>query len=499
MAYRNLDEFIVRLETARQVRKSKRPLRNLSDLPIDQKTLWVESDDTLPLVTRLFNTETKMAWALGAESLALFGQRFERLFDPQLSNNLMGRAADFLGILRTITAPIGKLKTISVQHHIHIAPKLPRLPFLSHGEGDYLFGAQLVTPQGVTSDHVRFYQSDQLGVPFITKQSEPIPIAIVLGGDPAQIWSSMIPLPQTLPSYFLANWIRGQAIPLAPAHTIPLDIPANAEIVIEGWLDPSQTVSESIYDPQKRLSGHETLTLMQVTAITHRDQAVCPMISADDRHFMQQATKRLFLPILKLQYADIVDLQAYFDGDLIIVRAHTTHAQKILFGLWGTDIAWQNRMMMIVPESIPADDLNGVIYHLFNAVNWGEALTVVQGRVDPLLRQNGIKTKIGIDATQTIQPSTEPSARVVSVDGIRDYVWCGTGLLLLHLEASGDPETIIKALWASGYDCNMIVCDQRVDLAQSEQLLHQLVYGVMWQEDIWFHQQRIGINATAVR
>jgi 4-hydroxy-3-polyprenylbenzoate decarboxylase len=240
-----------------------------------------------------------------------------------------------------------------------------------------------------------------------------IPCAIALGGDPAAMWCASAPLPPNIDEYLLAGWLRGKPVEFVKCVTQPIEAPANAEIVIEGYVDPNEQADEGPFgDHTGYYTPVDRFPVMRVTAITHRRDAIYPTtvvgIPPMEDAWMGKATERLFLPLLRLFLAEVVDYAMPAEGvfhNLVIVsikKRFPGHPQKVMYGIWGLGLLMLAKAIVVVDENVNVHDLHEVAWRVLGNVDWKRDVTIVEGAVDQLdhsaVRQS-FGGKIGIDAT----------------------------------------------------------------------------------------------------
>jgi 4-hydroxy-3-polyprenylbenzoate decarboxylase len=277
---------------------------------------------------------------------------------------------------------------------------------------------------------------------------EGIPVAISLGGDPAVMWCGSAPLPPGVDEFLLAGWLRGKPIELALCLTQPLEVPANAEFVIEGYVDPHERAPEGPFgDHTGYYTPVDDYPLLHVTAISHRRRPIYPTtivgIPPMEDYWMGKATERLFLPLMKLFMGEIVDVNMPPEGifhNLVLVsikKRFPGHARKVMNGLWGLGLMMLAKCIVVFDAEVDVQDVRQAMFHALNNVDWARDVIIQEGPTDALDHASyrfAFGGKIGIDAThklpqegytrawpELIQMSPEVKARV-------DEIWKKLGL-----------------------------------------------------------------------
>jgi 4-hydroxy-3-polyprenylbenzoate decarboxylase len=243
--------------------------------------------------------------------------------------------------------------------------------------------------------------------------AERIPIAVALGGDPACIWAASAPLPPDIDEYLLAGWLRGRPVEMVRCVTQPLEVPASAEIVIEGYIDPREQRLEGPFgDHTGYYTPPEPFPVMRITAITHRRDPIYPTTIVGrppmEDYWMGKATERLFLPLVRLFLPEVVDYNMPAEGvfhNLVIVsirKRFPGHARKVIFGLWGLGLLSLAKCIVVVDEWVDVHNLSEVAWQVLGNVDWKRDVVIVEGPVDHLDHAAPLRAyggKIGIDAT----------------------------------------------------------------------------------------------------
>ena len=244
-------------------------------------------------------------------------------------------------------------------------------------------------------------------------QKDHIPAAVVLGGDPASMWCASAPLPPNIDEYLLAGYLRGAPVEFVDCVSQPLEVPAQAEIVIEGTIDPNEHLPEGPFgDHTGYYTPIEPFPVFHVTAITHRKKPVYPTtivgIPPMEDVWMGKATERLFLPLMRLFLPEIVDVNMPAEGifhNLVLVsikKRFPGHARKVIFGLWGLALISLSKAIVVLDEWVDVQNLSQVAWQALGNVDWSHDIVLTDGPVDHLDHasyHHSFGGKIGIDAT----------------------------------------------------------------------------------------------------
>src|SRR5213075_2248700 len=199
---------------------------------------------------------------------------------------------------------------------------------------------------------------------------ETMPVAIALGGDPASIYAASAPLPPTIDEFLFAGFLRGEGVRLAKAVTSDLEVPSEAEIVIEGFIDPAEDlVMEGPFgDHTGFYSLADYYPAVHVTAITSRRKPVYPTIIVGrppmEDYYLGYATERIFLPLLRMTVPEIVDYHMPAPGifhNLVFVsidKQYPGQAWKVMNALWGMGLMSLAKVIVVVDKSVNVQDMD---------------------------------------------------------------------------------------------------------------------------------------------
>lgn len=452
MPTENLHQFLEKLDEMGELARISQPvsrdlaITEITDRvskapPQENKALLFENvtgTDT-PVAINLFGSRRRMAAALGVEDLDELARRLGELLDFRLPEGLGGminRGQDVLGALRSI----GLGPSVSRSGPVHSIvndqdPTLESIPVLTCWPKD---GGRFITlPQVITQDpqsgarNVGMYRLQVVDDRRLlvhwqrhkggaeheraarASRKERIPAAIVLGGDPASMWCASAPLPPNIDEYLLAGWIRGKPVEFVEAVTQPLRVPAQAEIVIEGYVDPNEHLPEGPFgDHTGYYTPVEPFPVFHVTAITSRQDAIYPTtivgVPPMEDVWMGKATERIFLPLMRLFVPEIVDVNMPPQGvfhNLVLVSINKRfpgHARKVMHALWGLGLMMLAKAIVIFDEWVDVQDLSQSAWQALGNVDWSRDVIIDDGPVDHLDHasyRHSFGGKIGIDAT----------------------------------------------------------------------------------------------------
>ena len=251
--------------------------------------------------------------------------------------------------------------------------------------------------------HFRLYQ----------KRGEKMPLAIVLGGESVLPYSATAPLPPGMEELLFAGFLNGSGIELVKCRTVDLEVPANAEIVIEGYVDPNQKLLEGPFgDHTGFYSLADFYPAFHVTAITMRKNPIYPTTIVGrppmEDYFLGKATERIFLPLLKMMVPDIIDYCLPISGvfhNCVFVKIRKEYpmqARRVMHAIWGAGQMSFTKFIIVVDEHVDVHNDQDVLFHLFANCDPERDHEIVHGPIDILDHaspEHGAGSKIGFDAT----------------------------------------------------------------------------------------------------
>ena len=246
---------------------------------------------------------------------------------------------------------------------------------------------------------------------------ERMPVSVFLGGDPVYAFCACAPLPDGLDELLLAGWLRQKSVPLVKCETNDIEVPADADIVLEGYVDPTEPLREE--GPFGDHTGYYTLPepypAFHLTAITHRKDAIYPSTIVGqppmEDFYLGGASVRLFLPILKMNFPELVDLALPAEGafhNLVFVSIKKTYpmqAYKIMHGLWGAGQMMFAKYIIVVDEDVDVHNTSEVLFRLGACTDPQRDALFSRGPADVLDHATtdiAIGTKLGLDATHKL-------------------------------------------------------------------------------------------------
>ena len=284
----------------------------------------------------------------------------------------------------------------------------------------------------------------------ITKESNnKIETAIVIGGEPATVFSAIAPVPEGLDKYLFAGITRKKGIKTVKCKTIDLEVPANAEIVLEGYVDAGDVRDEGpfgdhtgYYTPKEPFPTFTLTGIMQRKNPIYLTTVVGKPILEDA--YIGKAIERSFLPLIKMLHPEVIDFSmppaGWFQGLAIasIKKRYPGQAKKVMMGLWGMGQLALTKIIVIVDHDVDVHDMNEVIWAITTRVDAARDTIIINNTptdtLDPASPKVNLGSKLGIDATQkTVEEGFEREIQEqVKVDDITkekvDSNWSRYGL-----------------------------------------------------------------------
>jgi len=247
------------------------------------------------------------------------------------------------------------------------------------------------------------------------ERGEKIPVAIIIGGEPATIFSSIAPVPEGLDKYLFAGITRKEGIKTVKCKTIDLDVPANAEIVLEGYVDPEDIRDEGPFgDHTGYYTPVEPYPTFTLTGIMRRKDPIYvttvvgkPVL---EDAYIGKVIERSFLPLIQMLQPEVVDYSmpsaGWFQGLAIISikKRYPGQAKKVMMGLWGMGQLSLTKTFVVVDDDINVHDMNDVIWAITTRADAARDTIIINNTptdtLDPASPLLNLGSKMGIDATQ---------------------------------------------------------------------------------------------------
>ena len=447
--FRNLREFMSLLEERGQLRRIGASVS--ADLEITEivdrtvrsggPALLFEnvSGHSMPVAINLFGTHQRVAWALGVDDIEdLAGRVRELLGMPQSPpvgiRDRIATGAKLLGLARTQPRIVGSgpcQEVVLTGSEVDLG-SLPALRCWPKDGGRFITLPLVISRdpgsgrRNVGTYRMQIYdratagmhwQSHKVGARHFRageeRSDKRLEVAVALGCDPATMWTGSLPLPPDMDEFAVSGFIRGASVDLVRCRTVDLEVPAEAEIVIEGYVVPGEYRTEGPFgDHTGYYSLPELYPVLHVTAITHRTDPIYPATVVGrppmEDFYMGRAAERMLLPALQMTLPEVVDITMPAEGvfhNLVIVairKEYRGHARKVANALWGLGLLALAKTIIVVDHDVNVHDPSEVAWRVTANINPATDLMLAEGPLDDLdvstpTYRHG--SKVAIDAT----------------------------------------------------------------------------------------------------
>ena len=473
MAYRSLREFIAKLEAAGELVRVSEPVSTVLEMTEIHRRLLKQGGPAvlfenviradgerspMPCLVNLFGTVKRVAMGVTLEGrerttaadLREVGELLAFLRAPEPPRGLKD-ALDMLPLAKTVMAMRpATVKKAPVQEIVWTGDQidLTKLPIQTcwPGEPAPLITWPLVVTKGPSTEreddyNLGIYRMQVLGkdrtiMRWLAHRGgaqhhrrwkaagkpDALPACAVLGADPGTILAAVTPVPETLSEYQFAGLMRGAKAELVAAKTVPLMVPAEAEIVIEGHVLLDEYADEGPYgDHTGYYNSVERFPVFQVSAITmRRDPIYLTTFTGrppDEPSVLGEALNEVFIPLLRQQFPEIVDFWlppegcSYRIAVVSMKKAYPGHAKRVMMGVWSYLRQFMyTKWVIVVDDDIDARDWKDVMWALSTRMDPARDITLVEGTpidyLDFASPESGLGSKIGLDATNKWPPET---------------------------------------------------------------------------------------------
>lgn len=422
----------------------------------------------VPLLINAFGSYRRMSAALGVEDLESIARRLEELVKPDLPRgisdylSLGGRGLELLRSVPPRKVKDGPCKEVVQREN----PSLDFLPIQTCWPQD---GGPFITLPLVITRHPEtgrrnvgmyrmqkydsrstgmHWQLHKVGADHQRAARAPFPVAVALGGDPALTYAATAPLPPMVDEILFAGWLRRRSLEMVPCETCDLEVPADADIILEGTVDPAEARLEGPFgDHTGYYSLPEPFPVFRLTCVTRRKNPIYPSTIVGpppmEDALLGKATERIFLPLIRLLLPEIVDMnlpaEACFHNLMIVSirKRYPGHAFKVMNAVWGLGQMMFVKCVIVVDEKVNVHDPVEVLWRASTSVEWSRDVLFSKGPLDQLDHVSLLPNfggKIGIDATTKWESEgfTRPwPDDITMTDDIRrkvDSIWNELGL-----------------------------------------------------------------------
>ncbi|MEC9151560.1 MAG: UbiD family decarboxylase [Pseudomonadota bacterium] len=495
MPYGSLRDFIARLEAEDRLVRVSAPVSPVLEMTEIQTRLLAENgpailfenvvheDGTryeMPVLVNLFGTVERVAWGMDRlpEQLREVGETLAFLRQPEPPGGWR-EAIGMLPLLKTVMAMKPRSTGSAPCQEVVLQGDeidLARLPIQTCWPGE---PAPLITwplvvtqgpnPKGSRSDNfnlgiyrmqvtgrdttlmrwLRHRGGAQHHARWKEEKTEPLPAAVVIGADPGTLLAAVTPVPDTLSEYQFAGLLRGRKLDLVDCKTVPLKVPAEAEIVLEGEVSLEDYGDEGPYgDHTGYYNAVERFPVFKITAVTMRSDPIYLSTFTgrppDEPSVLGEALNEVFVPLLQQQFPEIVDFWlppegcSYRIAITSIKKAYPGHAKRVMMGVWSYLRQFSyTKWVIVVDDDIDPRSWKDVMWAVSTRMDPARDITVIENTpidyLDFASPDSGLGSKIGLDATNKWSPETrrEWGKTLAMSDGVIekvDTMWAELGL-----------------------------------------------------------------------
>ncbi|HEU4343968.1 MAG TPA: menaquinone biosynthesis decarboxylase [Candidatus Binatia bacterium] len=446
MPYSSLQDFVQVLERAGELRHIRHPVK--AELEITEiadrvmkrggPALLFENvvGKEIPVLINAFGSAKRMALALGVTDVEEIAAQIQKLIQTKPPKSFKDKLRLLTELLHLAGIPPKIINQGSCQEVIIREPNLDILPVLTCWPGDAgpfitlpmvfskdprtgtrnvgLYRMQ-VFDERTTGMHWHLHKVGARHYQHQKEQSGRMELAACLGGDPAMIYAATAPLPDQIDEILFTGFLRKRGVELVKAVTVDVEVPANADIVIEGYVDPSEPLRREgpFGDHTGFYSLADDYPVFHVTCISHRKNPIYPTTIVGrppmEDAYLGKTTERLFLPLVRVTLPEIVDMNLPVHGvfhNLAIIsikKEYPAHARKVMHALWGLGQMMFTKALIIVDHDVNVQDLSEITWVVGNHIDPKRDVIFVEGPVDVLDHAApvmGYGSKMGIDATR---------------------------------------------------------------------------------------------------
>ncbi len=530
MAYRNLQSFLRKLEEHNDIIKI--------DVPVSTELEMTEIADRVskaqgpallfqnaegydyPVAMNVMGSEKRMSMALGADNLDDIGKEIEKYLNLENYLSVSGLVKSVPRLLRLLHVfPCRSFRKGDCQQVIEKEPDLFSLPVLkcwpqdagrfftlplvftkeaeSRRQNVGMYRMQILDRTSTAMHWHKHKDGSEIFQSYAAKGRR-MPVAVALGCDPAITYAATSPLPKMIDEMMFAGWLRKARVKLVKCITNDIYVPADAEFVLEGYVDPKEDLVRE--GPFGDHTGYYSLAddypRFHVTCITHRREPVYPATVVGkppmEDCYMAKATERIFLPFLRLQIPELADMNLPLEGvfhNCAIVSVRSRYpgaARKVMNAIWGMGQMMYTKMIVTVDESVDVRDLSKVRDAVLHNVRGRESLFFSNGPLDALDHSSGTALygcRLGVDATEngiSQEKEVENSFIVISVK--KEYNFQGRKMLEEYLPVHSQ---------------KFVTCvDDSVDAGDLSTVMWKVFNNIDASRDIVILGQKIGVDAT---
>jgi len=453
MKFDDLRDFIGQLEERGLLKRIKQEIDpHLEMTEISDRTLRAGGPALLfenpkgfdtPVLTNLFGTTQRVALAMGqddVEALKEVGKWLAYLKEPEPPKGFKSLWEKLPIFKQVLNMPTKKVRSPACQQVVMEGDQvdLTKLPIMTCWPGDVAplitWGLTITRGPYKKRQNLGIYRQQLLGKNKIIMRwlshrggaldfrewqevnpGKPFPVSVALGADPATILGAVTPIPDTLSEYAFAGLLRGSRTKVAKSLSNDLDIPATAEIILEGYLQPGEEAPEGPYgDHTGYYNEVDDFQVMTVTHVTHRENPIYLSTYTgrppDEPSILGVALNEIFVPILQKQFPEIVDFYlppegcSYRMAVVSIKKSYPGHAKRVMLGIWSFLRQFMyTKFIIVCDDDVNVRDWNDVIWAITTRMDPTRDTTMIDNTpidyLDFASPVSGLGSKMGMDAT----------------------------------------------------------------------------------------------------
>ena len=446
MPYSSLTEFVDELDEAGELKRIRTKVS--PELEITEITDRVSKEHgpallfeqvegaSMPLLINAFGSERRMAMALGVESLDEIVAEMRGMLQLGPPDSLIDKIK-ILGIFSRITkfppktVRRGACQQVVLEGEQASLDGIPIITCWPDDGGPYITLPQVFTrslktghrnvgmyrmqvfDERTTGMHWQIHHGGAAHCREYQQRGEMMPVAVALGGDPALTYAATAPLPDGIDELMFAGFLRKRNVELVQCKTVDLQVPTDADIVLEGYVDPKETRMEGPFgDHTGFYSLADIYPVFHITCVTRRKRPIYPTTIVGkppmEDCYMGKATERLFLPLIQMQLPEVVDMNLPLFGvfhNFVLIsidKRYPFQAKKMMHSIWGLGQMMFSKFIIVVDKHVDVQNVDEVLFYVGSNVDPKRDVTIVEGPVDvldhaaPLMAAG---SKMGIDAT----------------------------------------------------------------------------------------------------
>ena len=447
MAYRDLNEFISDLEKKGELLHIKGPVSPYLEITEITDRVCKEHGPALlfdnvrgyniPVLTNAFGSYRRMCLALGVNRLEEIGEEIDHFFQAEAPDSLI-KKLKLIPKLKRLSNVFPKLVKKAPCQEVVLMDKevdLGKFPILHCWPKD---GGPFITLPLVFTKHpitgvrnvgmyrLQVYDKNTTGMHWhphkggaqhyrvSERLGKRLEVAVAIGPDPATTYAATAPLPEDMDEILFSGFIRNEPVEMVRCITIDHEVPAHSQIILEGYVEPYERRLEGPFgDHTGYYSLPDEYPVFHITCITHRKDLIYPATIVGrppmEDCYMAKATERIFLPLIKKQLPEIIDINLPIEGvfhNLALVsidKRYPGHAKKVMHALWGLGQMMFTKIIIVFDKEVDVQNISEALWRLGNNIDPKRDIVFSEGPVDALdhaAPQPLFGSKMGIDATR---------------------------------------------------------------------------------------------------